>query len=140
MTQVSRVAEGHSPFSLALGGVGVFPDSREPRVLWVGIEGDLRPLLELHRQVDATLGRLGLAAERRQFSPHLTVARIGRQTSSADRRRAGEALLSAPLDPGPPIRVRSLSLMRTILAKEGAAYQRLALMPLGGEVPEDPIP
>ena len=35
---LTSAAAGARPLSLALGGFGVFPDFRRPRVVWVGIE------------------------------------------------------------------------------------------------------
>ena len=130
---VSRAAAAHPPFAVALGAVGVFPNAAEPRVLWVGVLGDLDSMIELHKAVDGALVGLGYAGEKRQFSPHLTVARISRGTSSADRRNASEALYSAQLDSGLAIPVESIGLVRSILRPEGATYQRLARMPLAGD-------
>src|SRR3972149_1035273 len=30
--------EGHHPFEISVGGLGAFPTSRRPRVVWVGVE------------------------------------------------------------------------------------------------------
>ena len=129
---VSHAAAAHPAFAAVLEGVGVFPDGAAPSVLWVGVGGDLPDMLKLHQGVDEALGGLGYARERRQFSAHLTVARIGRQTSSADRLRAREALYSARVESGLSFKVDFLSLMRSMLRPEGARYERLARMPLGG--------
>jgi RNA 2',3'-cyclic 3'-phosphodiesterase len=63
-------------FCIDLRGLGWFPNPRKPRVFWAGVEagGELR---QLARDIDAALERLGLPAEvDREFSPHLTLARI----------------------------------------------------------------
>ena len=96
VAQVSRVVRGSRAFTLSLDGVGVFPGGAEPRVLWVGVDGDLPSLLEVQRGIEEVLAGLGHAREGREFSPHLTVARLRRGTPSVDRRRARDALLSAP--------------------------------------------
>lgn len=63
------------PIPIALRGVGFFPNPHAPRVFWVGVEAG-PGLAELARRTDAALARLGVPAETRPFSPHLTLARI----------------------------------------------------------------
>ncbi len=63
------------PFETALQGMGTFPDSRHPRVLWVGLEAPPQ-LYALQNQVEATLRALGIEPEARPFSPHITLARL----------------------------------------------------------------
>ena len=131
--EIRRAASGQRSFSVVLDGVGVFPKRGEPRVLWVGLDGDLPALLALHQAVEDSLERLGYARERRDFSPHLTVARIRDGTPSDERRRAREALLSATaFDSGLRIDVDHVSLMQSILLPEGAKYLRLARITLSG--------
>lgn len=130
---VSGVALAHSSFTLTLGGVGVFPNRSSPRVLWVGVDGDLDPMLSLQRQIEGALATLGFPRDARGFSPHLTVARLRDGTSPADRRRAAEALFSARIPPGLPIEVGSVELMRSTLHPDGAVYECLASLPLPNE-------
>lgn len=72
-----------SPFELSLRNVGVFPNPKSPRVLWVGI--DCGPELSvLARTTDDALAPLGFAREKRAFTPHVTLARFkeGSRTSN----------------------------------------------------------
>ncbi|MCG6964342.1 MAG: RNA 2',3'-cyclic phosphodiesterase [Acidobacteria bacterium] len=59
---------------VSLGGSGFFPSPRRPRVAWVGgrAEGAERVVAVVE---EAASGR-GWEAERRSWSPHLTVARL----------------------------------------------------------------
>ena len=84
---VSQMVKEHTPFTLSLGAPGVFPNRNAPRVLWVGIEGDLAALKVLHREVENSLAALGFEMDTRGFSPHLTVARIRDRTSPRDRKK-----------------------------------------------------
>lgn len=61
------------PFNIRLNGVDWFGDAKKPRLLYAGVEAgpDLNMLRE---RVDSTLARLGLAAENRKFTPHVTLA------------------------------------------------------------------
>ena len=139
VAEVSRVVKGVRPCALEIEGVGVFPDGGAPRVLWVGVEGDLNLLRELHRRIGEALLGLGYRNERREFSPHLTLARMVDRAHSIDRRRAREALFSARWESGLRVDVKAVNLVRSVLRPEGARYQRLALMPLAGVAVEESI-
>ena len=86
-------ARGTGPFSLGLSGLGAFPSADSPRVVWVGLKGDLAPLGELQARIDRQLNAdLGFAPEGRPFRPHLTLGRLRQGASAADRRRVAEAM------------------------------------------------
>jgi 2'-5' RNA ligase len=56
-------------------GLGWFPNPHHPRVFWAGIHaGDALPALV--KDIDSGLASLRIAPEVREFSPHLTLARI----------------------------------------------------------------
>lgn len=65
------------PVSLTvpLAGMGFFPNSRHPRVFWVGVE-NIPALRQLGSGVDAELQTLGIAPEVRPYFPHVTLARV----------------------------------------------------------------
>ncbi len=62
------------PVSIAVRGLGWFPNERNPRVFWAGIESgdDLR---KLAHDTEQSLAALGVPVEDRDFHPHLTLAR-----------------------------------------------------------------
>ena len=61
-------------FTLVLKGVGEF-GGRNPRALWAGVSGD-GALVHLQRKIESAIQRLGLPAEERKFTPHVTLARL----------------------------------------------------------------
>ncbi len=60
--------------TLELKGVGEF-GGRNPRALWAGVAGD-GALRHLQRKIESAMQRLGLPAEERKFTPHVTLARL----------------------------------------------------------------
>ena len=50
---VGQAVRDERQFGLTLGRPGVFPSRRSPRVLWIGLDGDLDRLADLQRRVEA---------------------------------------------------------------------------------------
>lgn len=73
---IKDVASDFSPFLLAAKGVGVFPDLRRPRVIWVGISEEIDRLVLLQKQLDKKLNEIGFNKEKQTFKGHLTIGRI----------------------------------------------------------------
>jgi len=62
-------------FTISVEGVGVFPNWRMVRVIWVGIGDGGERVIKIQREIDAGLGDLGFGRER-DFVPHITVGRV----------------------------------------------------------------
>ena len=127
---LARAVRGAPSFRLALGAPGTFGNRRGPRVLWVDIEGDVKPLQQLQAAVERELAAAGFAPEERGFSPHLTLARVPQPSPPGLAERVSWAL-AAVAAPRGEIEVTELLLMRSRLQPSGAAYSRVAAFPLG---------
>ncbi len=129
---MAKAAEGslHSSLTLRLAGLGVFPNAREPRVLWAGVEGDLEPLAQLQVLVDEALGNLGFPRERRPFRPHLTLGRVRDQVSPKERREVGRTIEQASLAGSHAWEAREVHLIRSTLTPSGAIYDSIGVKPL----------
>ena len=82
-TDIEKVSEsiintvnGHAPISLAVKGAGVFPGIKRPRVIWVGITGEIEKLIGIQNDIEENLEELGFPREKRPFKGHLTLGRI----------------------------------------------------------------
>ncbi|NIM44435.1 MAG: RNA 2',3'-cyclic phosphodiesterase, partial [Nitrososphaeria archaeon] len=89
-TAMAEVAGGRTPFRLEVGRLGIFPNIRQPRLAWVGVEGEVDKLAKLQRQIDASLSLLGFPKEQRPFTPHLTLGRLRDRASTRQRQQFGE--------------------------------------------------
>src|SRR4030042_3222088 len=89
---LSGAVSGVAPFSLELGNPGAFPNTQAPRVVWVGVGGEMETLQTLHNNVGRELAPLGFSPEGRSFSPHLTLGRVREGSTADDRRRLGETV------------------------------------------------
>ena len=131
---LKRVAEGVPPLTLALDRAGGFPSLERPRVLWVGLRGDLPTLQRLQGAVETALADLGFPREPRSFSPHLTLARVRPETRPEERRRIGERSAQLSVSPA-EMRAEEVALMRSDLRPTGAVYTRLEVAQLGRPSP-----
>ena len=62
--------------NLSISGTGAFPVKGRPNVLWLGIKGDIDELKQLTVNINNSLEPLGFVTEKRDFLPHVTIARI----------------------------------------------------------------
>lgn len=131
---LAQAAQTSQPLALALGGLGCFPDAKRPRVVWVGVEGELEALRALQRAVEAGSHALGYPPEGRAFSPHLTLGRVSERARPAAVRRLTEALSQARPEAGAPFTLGALSLMQSDLKPGGAAYMQLFAAALGSRI------
>lgn len=127
-----EVAAAFRPFEISVSGLGVFPNSRRPRVLWAGLDGDLTTLLALQIAVDQAVEKLGLPKEDRPFSPHLTLGRARRDTNEEQSRKIGYLLSNTVLQAVPSWPVERVDLMRTELDPTGSRHYLVGSAAIGG--------
>lgn len=124
-TSLDQVASQLNPFTIYVRGVGAFPSwNRNTRVIWVGT-GPVEPLLKVYSCVEKATISLNFPAEKRGFSPHLTLARINTQTEQL------AAILNrlSRLTPEPffgEMLVERLVLFKSVLLPQGPVYTVLS--------------
>ena len=122
-------------FELSLKGAGVFPPRGQPKVLWLGVAPP-RPLHDLYGRVDRALGPLGLDLERRNYTPHVTVARLARSPE----RKVAAWVASHALYDSPPFVVDRFELVSSVLHPAGPRYAEEASYPLDAPESGSPMP
>lgn len=101
-------------FNLKLAGLGVFPESSRPRVLWAGVQGDLNSLEKLHLAVDRAVSRLGLSLDKGPYRPHLTLGRPRDSVPQQLRGVIGETISNWPSLGQVTWPVESIHLMQSV--------------------------
>ncbi|MDA0734703.1 MAG: RNA 2',3'-cyclic phosphodiesterase [Chloroflexi bacterium] len=101
-------------FTLSLSGLGVFPESSRPRVLWAGVQGDLNSLEKLHLAVDRAVSRLGLSLDKGPYRPHLTLGRPRDSVPQQLRGVIGETISNWPSLGPVTWPVESIHLMQSV--------------------------
>jgi len=131
---LTAAAAPQAPLILTLAGLGCFPNTRRPRILWAGIRDEEEGLAELARRIDgATHSFSGQPAEER-FAGHLTLARVrrvGRDVSSTLDRFIQETAARAVGS----WRAGTVELVRSELHPAGSRYTTLVRYPLEGVNP-----
>ena len=124
---VRVVGSNCQPFTLTLTGLGCFPNSRRPRILWAGIGGKTKPLLALHRNLSEQLNMIGFIPEARAYSPHLTIGRVRNGVPRRHLTQLGEMLDQEKLVIGElvALKVNQISLIKSELKPAGAVYTSL---------------
>lgn len=126
----TRAATTVAPFALTVKGTGAFPVRGLPRVLWIGIEDAGGGLRLLQQRLEDECAREGFPRERRDFHPHLTIARLrtpapaARSLVELHRRMEFESELFG---------VGELVIMRSELGAGGSRYTALSRHKLDAE-------
>ncbi len=118
----------HDAFDIHVGGLGAFPSMRRPRVIWVGVQAP-DVLGQLQHEVDVQTARLGYPQEERNFSPHLTLGRVGRNASSEETGKIAKVLSDSKVGELGTARIAEVHLYRSDLNPQGAVYTRLYTAP-----------
>lgn len=126
---LTRTAELHPQFDLQIGGIGAFPTSKRPRVLWAGIHAPT-DLASLQRNIEAGTARLGYEKEERPFSPHLTIGRVRQNIGTADLTKIRIGLDSIQISNIGSARIDSIQLYKSELHSSGSVYTKLFSAPL----------
>ena len=123
---VSECARGVGEIRLTVGRVGTFPDLRRPRVIWVGLAGDLARLESVQQAVEEACFGLGFEKEGRAFRPHLTLGRV-KDRLAVDTIKKIEQSRDIVLG---DMVVDAIELIRSDLSPSGAVYTTLSCYPL----------
>ena len=112
-----------APFRVAVGGLGVFPNERSPRVLWLGVREGTEAFSALYDKVIPRLRPVGFEPETRPYHPHLTLARIKSFRGAAEMMGV---VRSHQNEPCGEFTASGLTFFRSQLHPDGAVYTPLA--------------
>jgi 2'-5' RNA ligase len=133
----AQVAGENPPLILSAAGLGAFPSKRKPRVIWVGLRGEVERLANIQAGLEKALEPLGFAKEGRKFRPHLTIGRV------KDRHRFQwliEAMSTLELPEFNSFDADEIILYKSDLRPTGAIYTKLHRMPLAAPATLNPHP
>ena len=124
---VAQEIRDQPPITLRPAGLGAFPNLRKPRVIWIGMDGEVQRLNGIQARVEKALEPLGFAREKRGFRPHLTIGRV------KDRRglqSLADAMATLNVPEFNSFDADEIILYKSDLRPTGAIYTKLHRMPL----------
>ncbi len=118
-------------FEIPFKGIGVFPNLRRPRVIWVGVEDDnvKTQLRNLANSIDHSMNKFGFPLEKRKFSSHLTIGRI-KFTNPALISKLKNSITTYADQPFGNQGVQEIRLKKSTLTPKGPIYEILSVASL----------
>jgi 2'-5' RNA ligase len=130
---LERSASGFAPFEVKVAGTGAFPNPRNPRVFWVGLE-DGGFLGRIAGSIDESLSTMGFTKENRPFTPHITIARVkapfGVERATGILKEFEGAQFGTYL-------VKDIRLKKSTLTPTGSIYEDLGIINLLNDAASD---
>jgi len=118
---IKKAVEGIDPFKIQLKSTGVFPNQNYIKVVWVGIyNGDQIGIIA--NKIDEKLSEIGFKKENREFSSHLTIARV---KSAINKEQLLQVIDKYKEFEFAEIKVDSIKLIKSELTQKGPIYTTL---------------
>ena len=127
--ELQKVGECCPTFMLSLYGIGFFPNKNRPRVIWMGIRGEIDKAEFLAERTDAYLATLGFEEER-SHRFHLTLGRMRSDRNLKEfMHQVGE---EKELLKHQGFKVDKICLMESTLTASGPIYKKVNSYALSG--------
>jgi 2'-5' RNA ligase len=122
---VAAAGKNISALDMTIQGVGMFPNPKRPRIVWLGLEDHSKQLKTLQRNVEQHVEPLGFAPEKRSFSPHLTVGRVRKNADWNAVTSLGQSVKELDIGVAIEWTCDTVSLVKSELRPSGAVYTSL---------------
>lgn len=129
--ELGKIALNLSPFQGSVRGIGAFPGwGTRTRVIWVGVE-PVTGIREIYQLVEEATTKMGIPSDGKQFSPHLTLARVSYLTHESE--NVINKLKSLSSEPYfGDFTIDRIVLFKSVLLPQGPIYSILSSHPLSG--------
>ena len=123
---ITKSLENNAPFTAKVEGAGVFPDERNARVFWIGVntQGNLK---KLSAAIETALAREGISKEEKRFKEHITIARFKSPPKNAFLK---ELLEKHEEEVFGEMDVKEVELIKSDLGRSGSSYTTVFKIPL----------
>ena len=125
---LEKLTAAKKPFRVRLAGLGAFPNTRRPRVIWAGVEEGRKPLENLANEVISEVEKLRIEKELPPFQAHLT---LGRVRSPIKIHQLADALEKTSFQSAAGFEVDRITYYRSTLSSERAVYEPIASFRFG---------
>jgi len=118
---LNEFVKEENSFGFNIVKLGIFGSKYAPKVMWWGIEEE-EMMKELFYKIEKELSKIGIYADRQNFVPHITLARIKRVESKPFFQRLMQKHKKVE---GIDIEVESLVLLESKRLEDGVEYLEL---------------
>ncbi|MBI5969434.1 MAG: RNA 2',3'-cyclic phosphodiesterase [Deltaproteobacteria bacterium] len=119
---ITPVVVAWVPFEMKIFSLGCFPSSRNPRVLWLGVDRGGPEVLSLQKAIENKAAEVGFLSETKPFKPHLTLGRVRSAKGMNPLIQAMEKHKDAEIG---SFRVKEVHLFQSELKPSGAVHTKL---------------
>ncbi|MFC1883350.1 RNA 2',3'-cyclic phosphodiesterase [Thermodesulfobacteriota bacterium] len=127
-----EISKRYAPFRIQLRGIGTFGGTRNPRVLWAGINGNVERMGAFRDELQQKSGEFGVIIENRRFKPHLTLARFKKKKNQGS--NLEPILFEHNKTESPFTELKELIFFKSELKEGGAIYTKLKSFHLTGDL------
>jgi len=127
LEEIEKITKNTTPFKLLVNGTGCFPNKERAKVIWLGMEGNLRPLNDLFLNFENLFELYGFPKETFDFKPHITIARIKYPQKIEPKL---DIFLNSSFDPI-EFPVNRVQFLTSELLPSGVVYTLIKSFPLG---------
>ena len=117
-SMLENVSKKFKDFSVEIDGTGCFPKVERPRVIWLGVKGEIAKLNNLVLSINKNLEEMGYPNDDRNFVPHITLGRIKYPQKKIPDLRSFLNYSFKPIE----IKVKKFSLFQTETFSSGSVY------------------
>ena len=113
---LENVGSQFCPFDILFKELGVFPNIKAPRILWMGVQSPV--LISLQSAIESALRNIGVPPEYRRYQPHITLASGG--INGIDEKTLREDTIILRNE-----RVATFELMQSVVERGGHVYRSI---------------
>ncbi len=123
---IKKAVSSIKPHVVSLEGTGVFPNRNYIKVVWIGLK-QAEHLSAIASYLNENLTTLGFKKEKRDFSPHLTIARVKTAQGKEEIISLVDQYSETIFEEFP---INHVTLKKSTLTPKGPIYETLKTIPL----------
>ena len=122
---VKKVINEHKPFKINIKGSGAFPNTKQIKVIWIGLEEN-NDFITLQKNLDNEFNKLGFNLER-NYKSHLT---IGRMKNGKNKNLIQDKIKEYEDYNIGSMTVKKIALKKSTLTPQGPIYENIEVFKL----------
>jgi RNA 2',3'-cyclic 3'-phosphodiesterase len=122
---IDQLTKAKEPFEIKLDLLGVFPDWRRARIIWIGTHQASLQLNQLVQEAEKECLKLKIPTEKHLFQTHITLGRIRNLIDQSKLKETLQASQNQIHDMDLKFTVEGIALFQSVLSSDGPNYRIL---------------